>query len=111
MRKRCPICGTVQKCYAYIHGFYFDAHKFLGTSCVASERNTAEIVDLSERLQKEFWVPPYAKRTRKVVIEVLGGVADCTEHPWDVEVEIIDHDNLEIDECDTISIEVTTISK
>lgn len=29
----------------------------------------------------------------KVVIEVMGGVADCTECPDFVEVEIIDHDN------------------
>ncbi len=32
---------------------------------------------------------------RKVVIEVLGGVADVTQCPDDVEVEIIDHDNEE----------------
>ena len=50
-------------------------------------------------------------KKRRVVIEVYGGVADCTECPSDVEVEIIDHDNLEEDECDTISIEVTTTSK
>jgi hypothetical protein len=93
MKKRCPICGTVQRCYAYVGGFYFGAHTLLEVSCVASERNTAEMVDLSARLQKEFWVPPYEKRTKKVVIEVLGGVADCTKHPRDVDVEILDYDN------------------
>lgn len=30
---------------------------------------------------------------RKVVIEVLGGVAECTQQPPDVDVVIIDHDN------------------
>ena len=30
---------------------------------------------------------------RHVVIEVRGGVAEVTEAPEDVEVEIIDHDN------------------
>ena len=30
---------------------------------------------------------------KKVVIEVLGGVADCTYSPEGVEVEIIDHDS------------------
>jgi hypothetical protein len=29
----------------------------------------------------------------KVVIEAFGGVAECTESPEHVEVEIIDHDN------------------
>ena len=111
MKKRCPICGTVQRCYAYNHGFYFDAHTFLGTSCVTSERDTAEMVDLSKRLQAQGWIPVYEPRTKKVIIEVLGGVADCTKRPWDVDVEIIDHDNLEVDECDTISIEVTTTNK
>ena len=32
---------------------------------------------------------------RKVIIEVYGGVADCTSCPDDVEVIIIDHDNEE----------------
>lgn len=32
---------------------------------------------------------------RKVVIEVLGGVAYVASCPPDVKVEIIDHDNLE----------------
>lgn len=32
---------------------------------------------------------------KKVVIEVLGGVAEVTECPDDVEVVIIDHDNEE----------------
>jgi hypothetical protein len=35
------------------------------------------------------------KAERKVVVEVLGGVADVTTCPADVEVEVIDHDNLE----------------
>ncbi len=30
---------------------------------------------------------------RRVVIEVRGGVAEVTDAPNDVEVEIIDHDN------------------
>jgi hypothetical protein len=29
---------------------------------------------------------------KKVIVEVLGGVADVTQCPPDVEVEIIDHD-------------------
>lgn len=37
-------------------------------------------------------------KIRKVVIEVSGGVADVTECPDDVEVEIIDHDNEECGE-------------
>lgn len=37
---------------------------------------------------------------RKVVIEVLGGVAYVASQPEDVEVEIIDHDNLNEMECD-----------
>ena len=32
---------------------------------------------------------------KNVVIELLGGVAEVTECPDDVEVEIIDHDNEE----------------
>ena len=32
---------------------------------------------------------------KKVVIEVHGGIAEVTECPDDVEVEIIDHDNEE----------------
>ncbi len=32
---------------------------------------------------------------RKVVIEVLGGVAEVTRQPEGIEVEIIDHDNEE----------------
>ncbi len=32
---------------------------------------------------------------KKVIIEVLGGVAEVTQCPDDVEVEIIDHDNLD----------------
>jgi hypothetical protein len=32
-------------------------------------------------------------RSRKVVIEVSGGVAEATQVPDGVEVEIIDHDN------------------
>jgi len=31
-------------------------------------------------------------KKRKVIIEVYGGVADVTQCPDDVEVEIIDHD-------------------
>lgn len=31
----------------------------------------------------------------KVIIEVSGGVAEVTSCPENVEVEIIDHDNLE----------------
>jgi hypothetical protein len=30
---------------------------------------------------------------KRVVVEVLGGVAEVTEKPDDIEVEIIDHDN------------------
>lgn len=37
------------------------------------------------------WLP--AEEKRKVKIEVLGGVAECTDCPPDVIVEIIDHDN------------------
>lgn len=37
------------------------------------------------------------RKLAKVVIEVLGGVAEVTSKPDDVEVEIIDHDN-EVDE-------------
>ena len=33
------------------------------------------------------------KQKRKVVVEDNGGVADVTQCPDDVEVEIIDHDN------------------
>jgi hypothetical protein len=33
------------------------------------------------------------RRLAKVVIEVLGGVAEVTSNPDNVEVEIIDHDN------------------
>ncbi len=36
---------------------------------------------------------PVEPPKRKVLIEVLGGVADVTQCPDDVEVEIIDHDN------------------
>jgi hypothetical protein len=32
-------------------------------------------------------------KTRRVIIEVLGGVAYVTHCPRGVEVEIIDHDN------------------
>jgi hypothetical protein len=35
---------------------------------------------------------------RKVVIEVYGGVAEVTSCPDDVDVEIIDHDNLEAED-------------
>lgn len=31
---------------------------------------------------------------KKVIIEVSGGVAECTQCPEGVEVEIIDHDDL-----------------
>jgi hypothetical protein len=34
-----------------------------------------------------------AKRNRSVVIEVRGGVAECTHRHPTVRVEIIDHDN------------------
>jgi hypothetical protein len=34
-------------------------------------------------------------KKRKVVIEVLGGVAYVKDCPEDVDVEIIDYDNLE----------------
>ena len=33
------------------------------------------------------------RNKKKVVIEVLGGVAEVTQCPEGVEVEIIDHDN------------------
>ena len=32
---------------------------------------------------------------KRVVVEVLGGVAEVTEKPDDIQVEIIDHDNEE----------------
>jgi len=37
----------------------------------------------------------------KVIIEVSGGVADVTQCPEGVEVEIIDHDNEEVGEEDS----------
>jgi hypothetical protein len=40
---------------------------------------------MRERTEKEA--------ARKIVVEVLGGVAEVTRQPEGIEVEIIDHDN------------------
>jgi hypothetical protein len=41
-----------------------------------------------------------APTSGKVVIEVLGGVAEVTSKPDDIEVEIIDHDNEDAEDED-----------
>ncbi len=43
-----------------------------------------------EELESAFDGPKYAG---KVVVEVLGGVAEVTSKPDNIDVEIIDHDN------------------
>jgi hypothetical protein len=45
-----------------------------------------------EEVKSIFSGPHYAG---KVVIEVLGGVAEVTSRPDNIEVEIVDHDNEE----------------
>jgi hypothetical protein len=45
-----------------------------------------------EELESIFSGPRFAG---KVVVEVLGGVAEVTSKPDNIEVEIVDHDNEE----------------
>jgi hypothetical protein len=66
----------------------FDARDYL----------TAEEVAQWDAAQQEELVAGFggSKYAGKVVIEVLGGVAEVTAKPDNIEVEIIDHDNEEL---------------
>jgi hypothetical protein len=63
----------------------FDPREYL----TADERAQWETAQ-QEELQSIFSGPQYAG---KVIVEVLGGVAEVTAKPENIEVEIIDHDN------------------
>jgi hypothetical protein len=65
----------------------FDARDYL-TEDELVQWETAQ----QEELEGIFSGPQYAG---KVVVEVLGGVAEVTSKPDNIEVEIIDHDNEE----------------
>jgi hypothetical protein len=55
----------------------------------------AELAQWETAQQEELETSTDVPRSlaRRVIIEVLGGVAEVTSKPEDVEVEIIDHDN------------------
>lgn len=54
-----------------------------------------EMDSSNAHLQKIYGKLPDTPAPLKVVIEVFGGVAEVTQCPPGVEVEIIDHDNAE----------------
>ncbi len=59
------------------------------------ELDTHEINEaLQQEILKALTAPPVKPSPLKVVVEVLGGVAEVTTCPNGVECEIIDHDNL-----------------
>lgn len=79
----------------YRYDFYKDARAFEsgdnddGGCCTGSKNEAIEMAMLQAMSKKK----EKKEKKRKVVIEVEGGVADVTECPDDVEVEIIDHDD------------------
>ena len=59
---------------------------------------------MSHEQPKDEAAPEAVERSaRKVIIEVLGGVAYVASQPDDVEVEIIDYDNVNEMECDGVN--------
>jgi hypothetical protein len=60
-----------------------------------SNERASEVNEKDPRTQAEPSQAEAPRRLAKVVIEVLGGVAEVTSNPDNVEVEIIDHDNEE----------------
>jgi hypothetical protein len=71
----------------FLNGMDFDPREYLTEGELALWETAQQ-----EELETIFSGPQYAGR---VVIEVLGGVAEVTAKPENIEVEIIDHDNEE----------------
>jgi hypothetical protein len=73
-------------------GRLLDDMDFDPRDCLTEDELAQWEMAQQEELQSIVRCPHYAG---KVVIEVLGGVAEVTSQPDNIEVEIIDHDNEE----------------
>jgi len=91
---KCPFCDSMDISAGHLEGDAGTAWTDVECrDCKREWRETYELVHYEEKGEIPASHEIIAKPDQKVVIEVDRGVADVTQCPKNVDVEIIDHDN------------------